>query len=111
MTNNPEHAWIARTEALVREVNERIAESAERFEADEAEFVRECGDPTCSRRVAATLDEYEEVRRESTTFLLAAGHADERVEDVVHWMPTHTVVEKRHPLVATLVRQLDPRAA
>jgi hypothetical protein len=111
MTDDCEHARIARTEALFREVNERIAESAERFEADEAEFVCECADPTCTRRVAATLDEYEEVRAESTTFLLAPGHADEGVEAVVEWTDSHAVVEKRHPLVATLVRELDPRAA
>jgi hypothetical protein len=109
MTDDSEHARIARTEALFREVNERIAKSAERFEADEAEFVCECGDPTCSRRVAATLDGYEQVARERRSS--SQPVTDERVEDVVEWTCTHTVVEKRHPLVATLVRQLDPRAA
>ena len=40
----------ARTEALFRDVNERIAESAERFSADSAEFVCECADPGCAHR-------------------------------------------------------------
>ena len=60
--NSNEGEKIARTESLFREVNERIAESAERFEADETKFVCECADPTCTQRVEATLDEYERVR-------------------------------------------------
>ena len=51
---------IARTEALFRDVNERIAESAE--------------------RVPATLDEYEEVRSDGTHFLLTPGHEVDEVE-------------------------------
>ena len=53
---------IARTESLFRDVNERIAESAERFDADSTEFVCECSDQACTERVEATLDEYQEVR-------------------------------------------------
>src|SRR5207248_5026775 len=52
---------IARNEALFREVNERIAESAQRFESHRAEFVCECADQDCTERVEATLDEYERV--------------------------------------------------
>jgi hypothetical protein len=47
---------IARTESLFREVNERIAESAERFHATETHFVCECGDSRCTHRIEATLD-------------------------------------------------------
>ena len=54
---------IARTEALFRDVNERIAESAERFSARDAEFVCECADPACAERVPATLELYEDVGR------------------------------------------------
>lgn len=111
MTNEDEYDRIARTEALFREVNERIAESAERFEAADAEFVCECSDPVCTQRVEATLEEYEEVRNDGATFLLAQGHADGRVEAVVDRENGHDVVEKRHPVVAALVRRLDPRAA
>ena len=71
---------IARTESLFREVNERIAESAERFDADETKFVCECADPTCTHRVEATLEEYERVREDGATFLLVNGHEDERIE-------------------------------
>jgi hypothetical protein len=53
---------IARNEALFREVNERIAESAERFDSERAEFVCECADQEGTERVEATLVEYERVR-------------------------------------------------
>jgi hypothetical protein len=53
--NRREGEKIARIESLFREVNERIAESAERFDADETKFVCECADPTCTNRVDATL--------------------------------------------------------
>ena len=74
---------IARTEALFRDVNERIAESAERFSAHDAEFVCECADPACAERVLATLEQYEEVRSVGTHFLLTPGHEIAEVERVV----------------------------
>jgi hypothetical protein len=43
---------IAKTEALFRNVNERIAEASERFdngEADEGAFLCECADPGSRR--------------------------------------------------------------
>jgi hypothetical protein len=107
----PELERIARTESLFREVNERIAESARRLDADDAEFVCECGDSTCTDRVSATLDEYERIRADGATFLLVPGHEDSRVEAVVEREDEHAVVEKTHPQVAPLVAALDPRAA
>ncbi|MDX6399131.1 MAG: hypothetical protein QOJ43_2539 [Gaiellaceae bacterium] len=102
---------IARNESLFREVNERIAETAERFEAEETRFVCECADPTCTDRVDATLKEYEQVRKDGATFLLVPGHEDDRVESVIELREDHAVVEKQHPVVAPLAHQLDPRAA
>jgi len=108
---NEEAERIARTESLFREVNERIAETAERFNADETEFVCECADPSCTARVDVTLEQYESVRADGATFLLAAGHEDDRVEGVIRIDGDAAVVEKRHPLVEPLVRAQDPRAA
>jgi hypothetical protein len=110
MTEN-EAEKIARTEALFREVNERIAESAERFDADETNFVCECADPACTHRVGTTLEDYERVREEGDTFLLVPGHEDERVEAVVEVVDDQlAVVAKREPEVRRLVLELDPRA-
>lgn len=111
MSIEAEAERIAQTESVFREVNERIAESADGFGADEAEFVCECSEATCTQRVPATLSEYEEVRDDGATFLLAPGHEDERVEAVVERQGDHAVVEKRHPAVVPLVLALNPRAA
>jgi hypothetical protein len=101
---------IARTESLFREVNERIAERAERFGAEETSFVCECADPGCTHRVGASLDEYERVREDGATFLLVPGHEDERVEGVVRRANGHAVVEKQQESVREIVRELDPRS-
>lgn len=109
--NTSEAEKLARTEALFREVNERIAETAERFDADETKFVCECADQSCTTRVEATLEEYERVREDGATFLLVPGHEDERIEAVIEVEGERAVVQKRHPKVRPLVVALDPRAA
>ena len=101
----------ARTEALFREVNERIAESAQRFEAATTEFVCECGDSGCTHRIEASLETYEDVREDATTFLLLAGHEDPDIERVVERHGHFAVVEKVEKVVARTVRRLNPRAA
>jgi hypothetical protein len=100
----------ATTESLFRDVNERIAESAQSFAADEASFVCECGDPTCTERITADLEEYEEVRADATTFLLADGHEDADVERVIERRRSYNIVKKVHRTVVATVRRLDPRA-
>jgi hypothetical protein len=106
------HVRMAQTEALFRNVNERIAESAERFSSDSAQFVCECSDQSCTDRVQATLDEYEDVRAEPTRFLLRPGHEDTRIERVVERRGNrHAVVEKIDRIVARTVRLLNPRTA
>ena len=101
---------IAKTEALFRDVNERIAETSERFDADEAEFMCECADPGCAERLEVRLDEYEGVRADGTTFLLNPEHVEPRVERVVRKGRRYAVVEKFDRVVAGIARQLDPRA-
>ena len=99
----------ARTEALFRDVNERIAESAQRFEAVSTEFVCECSDPSCAHRVEATLDEYEAVRSDGATFMLVPGHDHADIERVVENLGRFEVVEKVQRTVRDTVRRLDPR--
>jgi hypothetical protein len=107
---NDREVRIAKTEALFRDVNERIAETSGRFEADEAEFMCECADPGCAERLHVPLDEYEEVREESTHFVLNPEHVKPDVERVVSRRRGYAVVEKVDAVVARIVRQLDPRA-
>src|SRR5262249_19546942 len=68
MNKNEER--IARTEALFRAVNERIAEAARRFGSDDAAFVCECSDEACTERVDASLVDYERARTHGTHFLV-----------------------------------------
>ncbi len=101
---------VAHTEALFRDVNERIAASADRFNARDAEFVCECADPGCAERVPATLEQYEEVRSDGTHFLLSPGHELPEVERVVKQPHRRSVVvEKFNKVVARTVRRLNPR--
>jgi hypothetical protein len=101
----------ARTEALFRDVNERIAETAQRFAADSTEFVCECADPNCVHRLEATLDEYEDVRADGATFMLADGHEHRDIERVVRRKGRFNVVEKVQSTVRETVRRLNPRTA
>ena len=100
----------ARTEALFRDVNERIAQSAQRFDADTTEFVCECADALCTHRVEATLDEYEEVREDGATFMLAPGHHHSDIERVVDDRGRFQIVEKVQRTVRQTVLRLNPRA-
>ncbi len=100
----------ARTESAFREVNERIAENARRFDSGSTEFICECGDPQCTHRLEATLDEYEEVRGDGATFMLAQGHGDGSIERLVDDHGRFMIVEKVHAAARALVRRLNPRA-
>jgi hypothetical protein len=100
----------ARTEALFRDVNERIAESAQRFDADSTQFVCECADPDCTHRVEATLEEYEQVREDGTTFMLVPGHAETDIERVVQDRGRFHIVRKVQKTVRETVQRLNPRA-
>jgi hypothetical protein len=104
-----EHERRATTEALFRDVNERIAESAERFDATRTEFVCECADPNCTHRVEASLAEYEEVREDPATFLLVPGHEQRDIERVISDCGRFRIVEKVQEVVRRTVVRLDPR--
>ena len=101
---------IAKTEAFFRNVNERIAESAERFGSEEAEFVCECHDQSCVDRVEVPLSDYEAVREKATRFILLPDHENEHVERIVERRPRYRIVEKVNRTIAAMVRRLDPRA-
>ena len=100
----------ATTEALFRDVNERIAESAERFDATGTEFVCECSDPNCTHKVPASLAEYEQVRQDPATFLVAPGHEQGDIEQVVSDRGRFRIVEKVQAAVRRVVVRLDQRS-
>ena len=102
---------IARTESLFREVNERIAETAERFGSEDAVFVCECADAGCDNRLQAQLDEYEHVRADGVRFLVAPGHEEPDYERVLYHHGELQVIEKsKNRRLAEKVEELDPRS-
>jgi hypothetical protein len=101
---------IARTESLFRDVNERIAETADRLDAEDAEFVCECADAGCGERLHAELDEYQQVRADGVRFLVAPGHEEAEYERVLHRNTEYQVVAKtKDRRLADAVKELDPR--
>jgi len=104
-------AEMARTESAFREVNEAIATTAARFAADETDFVCECADPACADRMTVELDEYEEVRADGARFLIAPGHSEEEIEEVVDSRDEFDIVVKVAPIASAVARALNPRAA
>lgn len=103
---------LARNEAFFREVNERIRETAERFGADDHtyEFICECADPNCTDRVSLSPSAYEEIRADSRRFVLAEGHENTRIEQLVAAEDDHVIVEKVG-VAGEVAAALDPRAA
>jgi hypothetical protein len=100
---------IAKTEALFRSVNEGIKEASDRLDADTAEFVCECGDPTCTEHVRMPLIEYEGVREEATQFVVRPGHVKGPIERIVARRSGYAVIEKLDRVVARIARRLNPR--
>src|SRR5262245_42869854 len=102
MSKSTEQA--GRTEALFREVNERIVEEVGPWDV---ELVCECADAGCIEHVRVPLREYEEIRSHSTWFVIRQGHADEEIERVVERRRTYDLVEKFDPDAAAVARATD----
>jgi hypothetical protein len=105
-----EELRTAKTESQFRDVNERIAESAERLGADEVALVCECDDPECGTPIEASLDDYEDTRADGSHFLVAPGHEHPDHERVLRTRPGYRVVEKLRS-VGEVAKRLNPRPA
>lgn len=101
---------LAKNESLFRTLNENISDLASKLAGREPfEFICECATSGCFERVSLTLLEYERIRQDGTHFLLAEGHEDIEVEQVIAHHTGYVVVEKDG--VAGLVADEDnPRA-
>ncbi len=100
---------IGTTESIFRSVNERIAESAQRFDSEIAEFVCECDDRSCTERVETPLEEYERVRAQDDRFAVKPGHETLELEQAVDWTDDYVIVDKV-PAAEPMVED-DPRGA
>jgi len=100
---------LARNEAFFRELNERL-EAATPDSAEELVVVCECADEDCVQRLTLREGEYEAIRAHDTHFVVAVGHVDVRIEDVVRHTDRFEVVAKRGA-AADVAEDLDPRSA
>jgi hypothetical protein len=101
---------IAKTESAFRDVNERIAGSAQQIGLPEAALVCECADPECGHRIEAPLEDYEQVRADGARFLVAPQHEEVEHEQVVESRAGYRVIEKLRA-VGSAARRLNPRRA
>ena len=103
---------LAENESFFRELNERIGESARRWdgEGDEHvyEFACECSDRDCGAQVSLTVREYEALRQHPTRFAVSPGHETPEIEDAVEAVRGAVISEKRDE-AARYVAKLDPR--
>lgn len=98
----------AKNEALFREVNERIVELTDTFEAEGLEVICECSNAECGETLQISITEYPLIRARGNRFAILAGHEDSTVETVVARNERFIVVEKTGES-GDVARDLDPR--
>ncbi len=99
----------ARNEALFRAVNERVKDVRAPDEGEPTVFICECGDENCTAEISLSLSEYERVRSDALQFVVAHGHANPLIEDVVERTDRYEVGRK-HPEEARIANETDPRS-
>jgi hypothetical protein len=104
----PSHVRASLNQARFRELNETSLEAALHGGVF-AEFVCECTRESCDARVSLTVEEYEQVRRSPSRFVLAVGHASTVDERVVDSTARFEIVEKVGD-AAKLAELLDRRS-
>ena len=101
----------ARNEALFRSLNEEISnvETEKGTDAsDPIDFVCECSSSECMKVVSVSREEYEAVREGGSTFIVAPGHEEPEIEDVIMSHGGYSVVEKRGDAGA-VAEETNPR--
>jgi hypothetical protein len=91
---SPREDRQARNEVLFRDVNERIADLADKGLSLDFHVICECAQIGCGTMLRIELDDYRRVRAHPRRFLIAPGHAVPEIEDVVVQQDDFQVVEK-----------------
>ena len=90
----PERA--ARNEEIFREVNERIADGAERHGVETPLSIHcECSSRTCLQMIEIAPPDYERIRGSRYRFVVLPGHEDPTIETVAERHAAFVVVEKQ----------------
>jgi hypothetical protein len=90
---------IAENEVVLREVNERIAEKTSDLEirglavGDEtSEYLCSCGRPDCDDLLRLTLTEFAEAHARDDQFVVADGHDNPEIEEIVAELDGYAIV-------------------
>ena len=116
MEGNISAERAAENQSLYRSVNEQVTQLNEAFSEvfpdseSLSEWICECADTTCSLRVTATRQEYEQVRADGRTFIVYPGHVYLEVERVLSENERFNIVEKLEE-GGEIAETLDPRHA
>lgn len=102
---------VGLNEAVFREVNDRVDTLARDFGVgdEELELLCECGEAGCVERIRMSPPAYRDLRADSTTFAVVAGHDIPEFETVVARRGAYDVVQKRAGVPARIAEQTDPR--
>jgi hypothetical protein len=98
----------ARNESFHREANEMIEREARGWHERTFDCICECSRRGCMKRVKVTTVEYERVRARGDHFVVAPGHEDTEIEDVVESHDEYLVVQKTGE-AGEVARETDPR--
>jgi hypothetical protein len=94
---------LAENELVLKEANEEIEREAQEEASEggirdpELEFFCACGRPDCDAKLLLTLSEYEAASKPDQ-FIVAPGHDNPQIEQVVETKDRYLVVEKRSDL-------------
>lgn len=104
---------VGLNEALFRDINERVKDLNETFATftGSMDIICECGSTSCLERIRIPPAEYEQIRRDATTFAVVTGHEIPDVEEVVEQRRGYDVIRKRAGVPAAMAEQTDPRSA
>lgn len=85
---------LVRTQVLLREVNDRVAEIVSAENDAPAEFLCECSNDGCARTLPLSLLEYRGIRSSPNLFVVLSGHEISQVDRVVEEHAHFNLVEK-----------------
>ena len=104
------HERLVRSQLLLRDVNERIAEVAAGWADDPPEFLCECSNEACIETLALSREEYEIIRSSPNRFVVLPGHELLEVDRVVEARERFILVEKTKHTELVLTWQRDTPA-
>jgi hypothetical protein len=101
---------MAQNEALFREVNERVKETADELRSDSPfQYFCECANADCTFQITLTSAQYESVRKDPTQFAVLPLHYTPEVEALVSEHDEYWIVRKTGE-AGEYAEKLDPRS-